>query len=145
MPQDREESRWIVVGVDGSPSSRAALRWAGRQAVLTGAALEAVTAWEYPILATGPVLVPPNDPETIAGRMLAEAVHTEVRPMGPVDVRQRVVSGHPAQVLIDAARDAQLLVLGRRGHGRFAAALLGSVPQHCIQHAPCPTIVVPDM
>jgi nucleotide-binding universal stress UspA family protein len=53
-----------------------------------------------------------------------------------------VVNGHPAQALIDAANGADLLVVGSRGHGTFAEALLGSVSQHCVHHAPCPVLIV---
>jgi nucleotide-binding universal stress UspA family protein len=55
-----------------------------------------------------------------------------------------VAPGHPAKVLLDAANGAELLVVGSRGHGTFAGILLGSVSQHCVQHAPCPVVVVPS-
>jgi nucleotide-binding universal stress UspA family protein len=132
----------IVVGVDGSEASRAALRWAVRQADLTGATVVAVTAWEYPVFSVGNVLLPPNDPESIATRVLAETVADTV-PESSVEVRERIVGNHPAQALIDAAQGAQLLVVGSRGHGTFSAALLGSVALSCIHHAPCPVVVVP--
>lgn len=61
----------------------------------------------------------------------------------PVPVLTRVLHGHPAQVLLDAAGGTQLLVVGSRGHGAFAGMLLGSVSQHCVQHASCPVVVVP--
>ena len=64
----------------------------------------------------------------------------------PVDdrhsVRSRVMKGHPAQVLIDATADASLLVVGSRGHGSFADALLGSVGQYCVHHAHCPVLII---
>jgi nucleotide-binding universal stress UspA family protein len=131
----------IVVGVDGSAPSRAALQWAAHQAELTGAAVVAVTAWEYPVFSVGQVLLPPEDPESIATRMLAETV-TSALPDAPVEIRQQTVGNHPAQALVDAAQGAQLLVVGSRGHGTFSAALLGSVAMACIQHAPCPVVVV---
>lgn len=131
----------IVVGVDGSESSRAALAWALQQAELTEAPVDAVIAWEYPVFSVGQVLLPPEDPESRAARALSEAVTATVRGQ-PVEVRQRVVAGHPAQTLIDAARNARLLVVGSRGLGTFSAALLGSVALYCIQHAPCPVVVV---
>jgi nucleotide-binding universal stress UspA family protein len=56
----------------------------------------------------------------------------------------RVMRGHPTQTLLDAAADADLLVVGSRGHSTFAGLLLGSVSQHCVQHAPCPVVVVPQ-
>jgi hypothetical protein len=61
----------------------------------------------------------------------------------PVQILTRVLHGHPAHVLLDAASGAQLLVVGSRGHGAFAGMLLGSVSQHCVQHASCPVVVVP--
>jgi len=60
----------------------------------------------------------------------------------PVTVRARVAQGHPAFALIRCARGADLLVLGSRGHGGFVGALLGSVAQHCVHHAPCPAVIV---
>ncbi len=57
-------------------------------------------------------------------------------------MRARVVEGNPAQVLLDAADGADLLVLGSRGHAGFTEALLGSVSQHCVHHAPCPVVVI---
>jgi nucleotide-binding universal stress UspA family protein len=54
-----------------------------------------------------------------------------------------VVEGHPAETLLHAATGAELLVVGSRGHGTFAGILLGSVSHYCVQHAPCPVVVVP--
>lgn len=132
----------IVVGVDGSGPAEAALRWAAEQAGLTGARIDAVIAWEYPLFSVGEVLLPPHDPESMAARSLTAAVDGALGPDRACDVRQRVVAGHPARVLIELARGARLLVVGSRGRGGFAAALLGSVAQYCVQHAPCPVVVV---
>jgi nucleotide-binding universal stress UspA family protein len=131
----------IVVGVDGSPHSRAALLWAARQARLTGSALWAVMAWEYPRL--GPD-IEADHYALSAGRTLAETVTHVLGQDRDIEVREIVEAGHPAQVLIDAAAGAQLLVVGSRGHGGFAGALLGSVSQHCAQHASCPVVIVRD-
>ncbi|HEX5596702.1 MAG TPA: universal stress protein [Micromonosporaceae bacterium] len=130
----------IVVGVDGSDAAHAALRWALSEARLTGAVLEAVIAWEYPVFDLGEVLLPPHDPESMATQMLQHAVEREQT--DGVEVRQRVVAGHAAQVLVEAARGARLLVVGSRGRGTFTAAMLGSVAYHSVQHAPCPIVVV---
>lgn len=132
----------IVVGVDGSGQAGAALRWAAEQAGLTGARIDAVIAWEYPLFSVGEVLLPPHDPESMATRSLAAAVDEALGPDRAFDVRQRVVAGHPARALIELAGGARLLVVGSRGRGGFAAALLGSVAQYCVQHAPCPVVVV---
>ncbi|MEU9076991.1 universal stress protein [Kitasatospora sp. NPDC048538] len=134
--------RRIVVGSDGSESSRAALRWALRQAALVGAAVEAVTAWEYP---ASHGLVPATvdgDAEALAGKVLAETVAREWGLDRLVEVRERVAPGNAARVLLTVAEGAELLVVGNRGHGGFTGAVLGSVTQHCVQHASCPVVVV---
>lgn len=139
----------IVVGVDGSPSSLTALRWAVRQAGLTGGTVDAVIAWQYPVsyayggYGWSPVTVEEGaDFDEIAEKTLADAVSKTVDPATAVTVRQRVVQGNPAQVLLDAAKDAELLVVGSRGHGGFTGALLGSVGLHCVHHAHCPVVVI---
>jgi nucleotide-binding universal stress UspA family protein len=137
----------IVAGVDGSPSSLAALRWAVRQAGLTGGTVEAVIAWQYPAAVTGyawmPIAVVESvDYAEIAQKVVAEAISNVDTAGSDVRISARVQEGFPAQVLIDAAADADLLVVGSRGHGGFAGALLGSVSMHCVHHAPCPVVVV---
>ena len=137
----------IVVGVDGSPSSRAALRWAVRQAALTGGAVDAVMAWLIPMVlrtsAWAPIYV---DEETglkeDARKTLDAVISDEVQPCDSQLVTPRVVNGRPAQVLQEAAAEADLLVLGSRGHGSFADALLGSVGQYCVHHADCPVLIM---
>ena len=136
----------IVAGVDGSPSSMSALRWAVRQAALTGAAVDAVIAWHYPVAVGGygwaPTGVGDFDFEEDAEKVLADAIGTASDPGSGVPVHARVAEGNPAQVLIDASDGADLLVVGSRGHGGFTEALLGSVSQHCVHHAHCPVVVI---
>ncbi|HTZ26559.1 MAG TPA: universal stress protein [Streptosporangiaceae bacterium] len=139
----------IVVGVDGSPCSARALRWAVRQARLTGGSVEAVFAWEYPTSYGGYGWVPygfaeGTDFEEVAGRILADSIGQATEPDDGVSVRPTVVRGNPTQVLLDAAQGADLLVVGSRGRGGFTAALLGSVAQHCVYHAGCPVVVIRD-
>jgi nucleotide-binding universal stress UspA family protein len=148
LSQEQENSmRCIVVGVDGSPSSKAALFWALRQAELTGASVDAVIAWHYPIVGAGIPFAPAAamvdaDFAEIARMVLTRAI-TEVRePASAVKISSTVVEGNAAQVLLDAADGADLLVVGSRGHGGFTGALLGSVSQHCAHHAPCPLVIV---
>jgi nucleotide-binding universal stress UspA family protein len=149
MPaQEHRTGPRIVAGVDGSPSSLSALRWAVRQAGLTGAAVDAVIAWRYPVVAGGAygiapvVMVEGFDFRKNAEKILADAISAVVDPGGSVPVRARAVQGNPAQVLLDASDDADLLVVGSRGHGGFTEALLGSVSQHCVHHARCPVVVI---
>jgi nucleotide-binding universal stress UspA family protein len=143
------QDRRIVVGVDSSHGSRVALGWALAQARRTGATVQAVTAWQDPAMYYAYGWAP--DPYAAGGvaaitekglvRTIAEVVGTQDQ---PVDVRATIVEGASVQVLLTAAAGAELLVVGSRGHGAFAGMLLGSVSQHCVQHAPCPVVVVPD-
>ena len=134
----------IVVGVDGSAASKAALRWAIRQAQLTGAVVDAVTAWQSPPsfawISEGATGV--GDYRAEAHRILAAAVEETGGMEAGVQIEPWVQEGHPAHVLIEASRGAQLLVVGSHGHGGFAAALLGSVSHNCVHHASCPVLVI---
>ena len=137
------EKRFIVVGVDGSESSLDALRWAARQASLTGASLRVITTWEISS-ATGwaPSFPPDYDPEQVSQQMLDEAVSGTLGAELKIPVERIVKEGHPAPVLIEAAAGADLLVVGCRGHGAFTGMLIGSVSEHLVAHAPCPVVVV---
>ena len=135
----------IVVGVDGSVPSRAALGWAVRQARLTGAVVEAVIAWHYPGSYGYPVaLVDDADYKELAAKVVTDAIAEVAGPAGPVEIRPKVVEGNAAAALLAASAGAELLVVGSRGHGGFAEALLGSVSQHCVHHAPCPVVIIRD-
>src|SRR5579872_4629000 len=142
---ENSESR-IVVGVDGSESSIDALKWAARQAEMTGATLHVVTAWAYPDQPTPFGIVPElplgPDPLTEARERLENAIVSALGPHPSVEVTAEVLSGHVPPVLLHAARDAELLVVGSRGRGAFAGMLLGSVSEHCVHHAGCPVVVV---
>lgn len=132
----------IVVGVDGSPASLDALRWAAKQAELTGNKIEAVTTWQFP-----------NEFDEIffddntttwsepAERRLDESL-TEAGIGDNVAVDKTVVNGHPVEVLLERCADAELLVVGSRGRGGFAGLLLGSVSSSVMHHAGCPVVVV---
>ena len=142
--------RRIVVGVDGSTGSATALRWAIRQAERTGATVEAVSTWQNPAMSGyaigwAPMAYDGDSLATIAEKTLTETVaDVTAQHTTSVDIVTHVVQGHPAEILLHAANGADLLVVGSRGHGTFAGILLGSVSQHCVQHAPCPVVVVPQ-
>ncbi len=148
MSKQQASARRIVVGVDGSPSSRAALAWAVRQAELTGASIDAVSAWHYPVMVGGYAWAPVSvldesaDFAAVAARELDNAISETVAPDSQVKISTSVQEGIAAQVLLEAAHGADLLVVGSRGHGGFTGALLGSVSQHCAHHAPCPLVIV---
>lgn len=135
----------IVVGVDGSQSSLHALELAARQAELTGAVLQVVGTWEWPNSYGWAAPLPSDyDPARDAQTVIDEAV-TSLRQRHPtVEMRTVVVEGHPAPVLVDMSKGADLLVVGSRGHGAFAGMLLGSVSEHCVTNGKCPVLVVRD-
>lgn len=134
----------VVVGVDGSDASKDALRWAARQAELTGASLLAVMTWHRPVAPYGvavPLLVDmdlKSDSQHALDRVITETLGEG----SAVAVSATVVEGQPALQLLEAAKTAELLVVGSRGHGAFTGMLLGSVSEHCVAHSPCPIVVV---
>ena len=132
--------RSIVVGVDGSDSAIAALRWAAKQAELTGASLKVLTAWQYP-MAYGAALggLDDYDPASTAAEILAETV-TKADIKLPVETE--VAPGSSAALLVEASAGADLLVVGRRGHGEQLDVALGSVSAYVVAHAHCPVVVV---
>jgi nucleotide-binding universal stress UspA family protein len=133
----------VVVGVDGSDGSKAALQWAGRQAKLTGAALEVVTGWEYPAFyGWAPAMPDDVDYEDLAARAQAQMIDQVFGSDRPATLQTRVVARHPAEALVEASEGADLLVVGSRGYGGFADALLGSVSTYCVHHAHCPVTVI---
>lgn len=132
----------IVVGIDGSASSLEALSWAVRQAVLTGSTLEIVMTWEWPGSYGWAVPVPANfDPEADTQRAL-DTIVTGVRADHPgLLVDPRLLSGHPAPILVEASKGAELLVVGSRGHGEFVGMMIGSVSEFCATNAHCPVLI----
>jgi nucleotide-binding universal stress UspA family protein len=136
-----ETTGLVVVGVDGSPGSHHALEFAVAEARLRGARVQAVMAWQMPVMVDPQVTLQDFDPEGWSRTGLDEVLATVST--GEVPVESRLVQGHPAGILIDASADADLLVVGSRGHGGFVGALLGSVSHRCVAHATCPVVVVP--
>lgn len=143
QPGGEREHR-IVVGVDGSVKSKAALTWAARQARLTGAVVEAVIVWEVPAISGYPVPVPDVDWGDLATQIVTDAIAEIAATAEPTEIRYKVAKGNATQVLLDASAGADLLVVGSRSHGGFMAALLGSTGQHCVHHATCPVVVIRD-
>jgi nucleotide-binding universal stress UspA family protein len=137
----------IIVGVDGSEHAARALDWAMAEAELRDVALRVVSAWHVPAAAYGaPGFAPTSDrsvQETFkeVAEDNAKAAVERAR-AGGINAAAAVLQGQPAEVLVEAAADADLLVIGSRGRGGFAGLLLGSVSAQCAHHAPCPLVIV---
>lgn len=131
----------ILVGTDGSAGSVQALRWALRQAHATGGEVRAVLAWEDSAPLGVVATVDDVDWTGIARAAVEEG--TAAEPDVSVPINSEVVYGHPANVLVEESADADLLVVGSRGHGGVLQRVLGSVSDHCTHHAHCPVVVVP--
>ena len=136
----------IVVGIDGSPGSRRALEWAVREARAHSDEILAIYAWSYPIVVGmfDSVLPVPEgvDLEKEAAEFLQRTVDKIAGDAG-VRIRIEVVQGSAGNALVDASRDADVLVVGSRGFGGFRGLLLGSTGQQCAVHAHCPVLIVP--
>lgn len=138
----------VVVGVDGSEYARAALEFAAGEAALRGAGLRVVSAWNVAPAVYAGGFAPGADQETIdAIREGAEATAsdaaTEAQRLHPsLTAEGRALEGPAAEILLEEAKDAILIVVGNRGRGGFASLLLGSVSQQVVHHASCPVVVV---
>ena len=137
----------IVVGIDGSGPAQAALEWAVAEAMVRGAGLVVVHAWQQPAT----VLMSPYAPLLADPATLAEtACKTLADSLAMVDLTGlageadlRIVQGPAAPALIGAAKDATLLVVGSRGRGGFAGLLLGSVSQQVAHESTVPVVIIP--
>jgi nucleotide-binding universal stress UspA family protein len=138
----------ILVGLDGSEGARRALDWASGEARLRGARLRLLLAWQFPLgLFSEPGLLVDGETVERLAQIGREMLDEMCQGLGPVleglEVERVAVQGPPAAALVAGSADADLLVVGTRGHGGFAGLLLGSVSQACAHHAVCPLVVVP--
>ena len=146
-------SKPIVVGVDGSDASRAALRWAAEEAGLRSVPLLLVHVWSFippqPIGDPGLLAVPVGDlpgqldaERSAAAGALAGAASEALAVAPGIEVEEKLVEGDAGDALVSESESAQLLVVGSHGRTGFQAALLGSVSRHVASHAACPVVVV---
>jgi nucleotide-binding universal stress UspA family protein len=129
-----------VVGMDGSPHSAAALRWALAEAAEHSGEVTAVLAWQPPFLSV-PGAAQIDELEEAYKSYLVSTVR-QVAPSPAVPLTTLVAQGDPIESLILAAKGADVLVLGTRGRSRFAGLMLGSVSQACAAASPCPVVLV---
>ncbi|WP_457030536.1 universal stress protein [Kitasatospora sp. P5_F3] len=134
-----QDPQYLVVGVDGSPSSRAAIDFAFETAALRGAALRALWVWRSPLVA----LQDEHFGLQERRRLLGEATAGHAAAYPDVRLTHEVVRGHPVEELAKASEHALAVVVGRRGRGGFTGMRLGSVPHGLLHHARCPVITVP--
>lgn len=138
----------IIVGIDGSSDSQRALEWAVREAAVRQAPLRVITVYRTAVSYWGGPVVYPQD-HTFAERARQEAQEATEKALAlvgaarPKDVTVDALTGVPAEALIEASKDADMIVLGSRGTGGFARLLLGSVCTQVTHHAHCPVVVVP--
>ncbi|MEP7090769.1 MAG: universal stress protein [Nocardioidaceae bacterium] len=141
-------STWktVLVGFDGSDSSRKALMWAAAEAAHHGAELVVLNVWEHTLPPpAGSVSVSEHyvpDPSQRTAEDLLEDILEVLGEDPPVLVQPRVKQGNPAKVLIEESAGADVLVVGTRGHGGIRGLVLGSVSQHVSAYAQCPVTVV---
>ncbi|HVB06752.1 MAG TPA: universal stress protein [Acidimicrobiales bacterium] len=134
--------RPVVVGVDGSEPSRAALRWGAEEARLRGLPLEAVITWEFPNTDGWDYPDLDLDLGEDAKKMIDETITSVLGETPDAPVTATVIHGHAALVLVERSEEAALVVVGSRGHGGFAGLLLGSVSEHLAAHARCPVAII---
>jgi nucleotide-binding universal stress UspA family protein len=141
---DNQDSPTIVVGVDGSDASIEALRQAVRLAGPLAARVEAVSCWNYPSVYEPPTMLGTSeaDFEDVARKVLDGAVESAFGLDWPDILTTHLVHGPARPALLDASKNAMMLVLGRRGFGGFRGLLMGSVSSACVAHAACPVLVV---
>ena len=145
--------RGIVVGVDGSSSSKVAVEWAARDAAMRNVPLSLVNVLDPPMATTVrgfPMPMPPeftqwqqDDGRTILDDAI-KTVEDSTKQMGPVDVSSELMIGPPVPTLVDLSRDAAMVVVGSHGRGAMARLLLGSVSTGLVHHAHCPVAVIRD-
>jgi len=136
----------IVVGVDGSEGAGIALDFATKEAALRGSKLRIVSAWEIPASVLASVVAGKEFYEEFrenAIRVAQEAVAVVEEQAPTVEHEELVVEGQAAKALLENAADAELMVVGRRGHGTFAEMLLGSISRQVVAHAKCALVIVP--
>ncbi len=137
----------IVVGVDGSEGAALALEFAMKEAALRGSQLRIVCAWEIPasVLASvvaGKEFYDEFKENAVKTAQKAAALVSEREPT--VEHEEIVAEGQAGRILLESATDAELIVVGRRGHGSFTGMLLGSISRQVVVHARCPVMVVPS-
>ena len=144
--------RKILVGVDGSEKSIAALNWAAEFAAQNGAEIDVLTAWQTPFPTVELIAIGFNldvsefndGPAHIAQYRLEKSIYAVYENLSPDGVKYSTEEGYAGLLLVEKSKDFDLLVLGNRGHSPFVETLLGSVSTHCVSRAHCPVVIVKE-
>jgi nucleotide-binding universal stress UspA family protein len=133
----------VVVGVDGSESSKHALRWAAYLAKTSNAQLDVIATWQISSGWGSAYSTVPTDwnPQQDLEKSTSETIDEVFGSTRPENLRVQVRQGYAVTVLLDESKDALMLVVGSRGHGGFTGLLLGSVSAALAEHASCPVLV----
>jgi nucleotide-binding universal stress UspA family protein len=140
------DSKKIVVGVDGSEGSRRALHWAIDEAKIRGSAIEIVHTWNFspPLDPVGGfVLIPEKDFQESAQLLVDNLLKSVSEMTSSISISTHVERGSASQILLNRAKTADLLVVGRRGHGGFIELIIGSTAAQVSHHAQCPVVIIP--
>ena len=144
--------RRILVGVDGSEKSTAALNWAAELASQNGAEIEILTAWKTPFPTVELIAIGFNldvseindGPAQIAQYRLEKTIYAVYETLSPTGVKYSTEEGYAGLLLVEKSKNFDLLVLGNRGHSPFIETLMGSVSTHCVSYAHCPVVIIKD-
>jgi nucleotide-binding universal stress UspA family protein len=138
---EKKAKPFIVVGIDGSDQSVAALEWAIEEAKLRKAKVIAVTGFDIPWTINITPTYTGNDYRRDAAEMQAQALEKFHAAHPDIELESHLIQRKPALALVESAKDAVLLVVGSHGYGAHPGMQLGSVATYCTQHAPCPVVV----
>lgn len=136
------DSPLIVAGVDGSEQSRHALEWAAKHAQQTGSRVRAVAVWHLPVQFGYRVTASEDELQKQAKRWLDDAVARVKESFPDCAIESQNKRGHPVDVMVEQSVEAELLVIGNKGHGALIGTLLGSVALQVLNHSRCPVVVV---
>ncbi len=132
----------VVVGIDGSEESGRALRWGAEYVHHRGGIVHAICVWAQPVQLGYRLPTSDRELEEHGQAMLDSAVTTARQEFPDVQLKQRLIRGHVVDELIEFSKQADLMVLGNKGHGAFTGMLVGSVAMKVVHHATCPVLVV---
>ncbi|GAA3352974.1 universal stress protein [Saccharopolyspora gregorii] len=132
----------VVVGIDGSDESGRALRWAADYVTKVGGLVHAIAVWHQPVQFGYRLPTPDSELEARARELLDGTTEAVQREFPDVDIRPRLIRGHVVDELVGLSPQADMMVLGNKGHGAFTGMMVGSVALKLVHHARCPLLVV---